>query len=206
MNDASSAKEASPAASIAMGWGLLLGGLVGLVAAAALLIERFKLAQDSSYTPVCSLNPVVSCGSVMESAQAAVLGFPNPLIGVAAFPVLITTGATILAGARFRSWFWLGLQAGVTAGLAFIAWLVFQSLYRIGALCPYCMVVWIVVIPTFWYVTLHNLRHGVFGERAARSKAAEVADVWHAPILLAAFLAVLALIVVRFWDYWSTLI
>ncbi|MFJ9392348.1 vitamin K epoxide reductase family protein [Nocardioides sp. NPDC101246] len=206
MNDASSTQEGSPAASTAMGWGLILGGLIGLVAAAALLIERFKLAQDSSYTPVCSLNPVVSCGSVMESAQAAVLGFPNPLIGVAAFPVLITTGAAILAGARFRRWFWLGLQAGVTAGLAFIAWLIFQSLYRIGALCPYCMVVWIVVVPTFWYVTLHNLRHGVFGERAARSRAAEVADVWHAPILLAAFLAILALIAVRFWDYWSTLI
>ena len=206
MSGASPAHGGAPATGAAMGWGLVLGGLAGLLAAAALLIERFKLAQDSSYTPVCSLNPVVSCGSVMESAQAAVLGFPNPLIGVAAFPVLITTGAAILAGARFRRWFWLGLQAGVTAGLAFIAWLIFQSLYRIGALCPYCMVVWSVVIPTFWYVTLNNLRRGVFGERAAHSRPTQIADEWHAPILLAAFLTVLALIAVRFWDYWSTLI
>ncbi|PRC62285.1 hypothetical protein C6A85_03910, partial [Mycobacterium sp. ITM-2017-0098] len=29
----------------------------------------------------------------------------------------------------------------------FVHWLIFQSLYRIGALCPYCMVVWAVTIP-----------------------------------------------------------
>ena len=28
----------------------------------------------------------------------------------------------------------------------FVHWLIFQSLYRIGALCPYCMVVWAVTI------------------------------------------------------------
>ncbi|MGH3352008.1 MAG: vitamin K epoxide reductase family protein [Nocardioides sp.] len=206
MSGTTRAREGSPAADIRIGWGLLLSGSIGLIAAAVLLVERFKLAQDSSYTPVCSLNPVLSCGSVMQSAQAAVLGFPNPLIGVATFPVLITTGAAILAGARFRRWFWLGLQAGVTAGLAFILWLIFQSLYRIGALCPYCMVVWSVVIPIFWYVTLHNLRRGIFGERATRSASTRIAIQWHAPILLAAFLVVLALITVRFWDYWSTLV
>ena len=31
--------------------------------------------------------------------------------------------------------------------MVFIHWLIFQSLYRIGALCPYCMVVWAVTIP-----------------------------------------------------------
>jgi len=38
-----------------------------------------------------------------------------------------------------------------------VHWLIFQSLYRIGALCPYCMVVWVVTITVFWNVTLHNL-------------------------------------------------
>ena len=46
----------------------------------------------------------------------------------------------------------------MTFGVVFVHWLIFQSLYVIGALCPYCMVVWAVTIPIFWYVTLHNLR------------------------------------------------
>ena len=110
--------------------------------------------------PTCSINPILSCGSVMKTAQAEAFGFPNPIIGVAGFTVVLTTGAALLAGATFRRWFWLGLQAGVTFGIGFVHWLIFQSLYRIDALCPYCMVVWIVTIPIFLFVTLRNLRGG----------------------------------------------
>ena len=44
-------------------------------------------------------------------------------------------------------WYWAGLATGTLLGTAFVHWLIFQSLYRIGALCPYCMVVWAVTIP-----------------------------------------------------------
>lgn len=189
-----------------LAWGFVSGGLAGLVASAVLLIERIRLAENGDYVPTCSINPIISCGSIMESAQASLLGFPNPLIGVATFPVLVTTGAVMLAGGRVARWYWLGLQAGVTAGFGLIAWLVFQSLYRIGALCPYCMVVWAAVIPLFWYVTLRNLAQGIFGQVAAGSRATAVVSEWHAPVLLAAYLAVVTVIAIRFWSYWSTLL
>lgn len=189
-----------------LAWGLTVGGVVGFIAAAVLLVERIRLAQDSDYVPTCSLNPVLSCGSVMETAQASLLGFPNPIIGVAAFPVVVTTGVAVLAGARLARWYWLGLQVGVTAALAFVGWLAFQSIYRIGALCPYCMVVWAVVIPMFWYVTLRNLAGGAFGEKLRRSRASVVSAEWHAPILLVPFLVLLGLVGERFWSYWSTLL
>jgi len=186
--------------------GLVVGGLVGLVASAVLLIERIRLAEDSSYVPSCSINPVLSCGNVMESAQAALLGFPNPIIGVAAFPVVIATGMALLAGGRLARWYWLGLQVGVSVALVLVSWLVFQSLYRIGALCPYCMVVWAVVIPLFWYVTLRNLAAGVLGAGAAGSRATAVLRDWQAPLLFGAYLVVVLLILERFWYYWSTLL
>ena len=189
-----------------LSWGLTTSGVVGFIAAAVLLVERIRLAQDSAYVPTCSLNPVLSCGSVMETAQASLLGFPNPIIGVAAFPVVVTTGVAVLAGARLARWYWLGLQLGVTAALGFVAWLAFQSIYRIGALCPYCMVVWAVVIPTFWYVTLRNLTQGALGERLQRSRATTLAKEWHAPLLLIPFLLLLGLIAEHFWSYWSTLL
>ena len=40
-----------------------------------------------------------------------------------------------------------GLAVGSGLGVVFVHWLAFQSLYRIGALCPWCMVVWSVVVP-----------------------------------------------------------
>ena len=84
---------------------------------------------------------MLSCGSVMTSPQASVFGFPNPVIGVVGFTVVLTTGVAILAGARLARWYWAGLQVGATAASVFVHWLVFQSLYRIGALCPDCLVV-----------------------------------------------------------------
>ena len=188
-----------------LAWLLVAAGLVGLVAAFTLLVEKIALIEDPSYVPSCSINPILSCGSIMRTKQAEAFGFPNPIIGVAGFAVVVTTGMAVLAGATLRRWFWLGLQGGTTLGVVFIHWLIFQSLYRIDALCPYCMVVWVVTIPLFWYTTLHNDRAGhlrVLGPRRAARLAAE----YHGVVLTAWYLAVAALIANRFWDYWSGLL
>lgn len=196
----------SPARVPLLGWGLLVGGLIGLAASTVLLIEGFNLARNPSYTPSCNLNPVLSCGSIMESAQSAAFGFPNPILGVTAFSAVTMAGAAIVAGAVLKRWFWLGLQLGVTAGLCFVLWLIFQSLYRIGALCPWCMIVWAVTITIFWYVSLRNARSGVFGSRVAAARRTAVVAAWHAPIIVFAFVVVLVMILARFWTYWSSLL
>lgn len=189
-----------------LAWLLLLGGAAGFAAAFVLVVEKFALVADPSYVPSCSLNPVLSCGSIMTTEQAELFGFPNPLIGVAAFAVLMTTGAAVLAGGRPARWYWIGLQVGATLGLVLVVWLIAQSLYVIGALCPYCMVVWAVVMPVFLYVTLRNAAAGVFGDHVAGSTAVRVAIEWHAVILVGFFGMVTVLIGVQFWSYWSTLI
>jgi uncharacterized membrane protein len=183
-------------------WLMLLLGAIGLAAAGALLVERIFLLIDPAYVPSCSFNPVLSCGSVMTTPQASVFGFPNPIIGVATFPVVITTAAAMLAGARMRRWYWLGMQAGVTFGLVAVHWLIFQSLYRIGALCPYCMVVWAAMVPLFAVVTSWVARSCGWTRRTW------VADLvalrWWLVGLW--FVVVTALIGIEFWDYWRTLL
>lgn len=140
---------------------LLAAGLVGLAAAFVLAVEKFRLLTDPFYVPSCTVNATLSCGPVMTSPQAEVFGFPNPLLGIAGFAALTATGAALVGGAELARWYWAGLQVGVSAGLAFVAWLAFQSVFVIGALCPYCIAVWAATITAFWYVTLCNLRHGL---------------------------------------------
>ncbi|MGW0175908.1 vitamin K epoxide reductase family protein [Rhodococcus sp. NPDC003322] len=188
----------------ALPWLLLVGGLTGLVAAFVLTVEKFALAADSNYIPSCSLNPVLNCGSVMSTAQASVFGFPNSLLGIAGFAAVAATGAGLLAGARFARWYWLGLQVGVTAAVVFVHWLIAQSLYVIGALCPYCMVVWAVTVPIFWYVTLRNLHHGTFS-RPIRAEVVSAGGNHLVPVTVW-FLAVAALVIDRFYSYWATLL
>ncbi|WP_216207678.1 vitamin K epoxide reductase family protein [Amycolatopsis aidingensis] len=196
--------SAEPAPSTrGLSWLYLIAGAIGLVASAALTIEKIAKLGDPEYIPSCSFNPVLTCGDVMDSQQASAFGFPNPLIGIAAFAVVVTVGVVSLAGFRAPRWFWLGMQLGTTFGVVFVHWLIYASLYQIGALCPYCMVVWAVTIPIFWYTTLHNLTHGHFS--AGRPAATGLAR-FHSLLLVLWFLIIVVLILIRFWNYWSTLL
>ncbi|MBB5924071.1 putative membrane protein [Actinoalloteichus hoggarensis] len=180
---------------------LAVGGAVGFAAAFVLLIERIQLLIDPLYIPSCSLNEVLSCGSVMTTPQAAAFGFPNPIIGVATFPVVTTIGVALLAGARFHRWFWLGLQAGVTFGMVFVHWLIYSSLFEIRALCPYCMVVWAVMLPIFWYTTVANIRTGRLPSGAVGRALVDYRHV----VMLTWSLVIVALVVQAFWGYWVSL-
>ncbi|MEV7216979.1 vitamin K epoxide reductase family protein [Kitasatospora cineracea] len=191
-------------ASRGYAWLLLIGGLIGLAASAVLTLDKLKLMENPAYQPSCNINPIISCGSVMRTAQAEAFGFPNPLIGLAAFGALAAIGAGLLAGAAHRRWFWLSLQAGTLLGLGFVVWLIDQALYEIGALCPYCMVVWAVVITTFWYTTVHNLRTGTLPAPALLRRLAALRFQWLVPT--AAYLLIALLILNRFWYYWQTLL
>ncbi|MFJ6417329.1 vitamin K epoxide reductase family protein [Paeniglutamicibacter sp. NPDC091659] len=140
---------------------LVLTAGVAWIASGILVLERVALYKNPDYVTSCDINPWVSCGTVMKSAQAALLGFPNPFLGIVGFGIVITIGMALLAGARFARWYWLGLQAGVTLAMVFIIWLWSQALYEINALCLYCMVVWTMMIPMFMFTTARNVAHGV---------------------------------------------
>jgi uncharacterized membrane protein len=142
-------------------WLLLITGVIGWLASGALVLEKLEVLKDPNHVTVCDVNPWVSCGAVMQTPQSSVFGFPNMFIGIVAFAIIITTAMGILAGAKYSRGYWLGLQAGVTLGFAFVVWLWSQALYAIHVLCPFCMVVWAVMIPLFVWVTIRNLTHGV---------------------------------------------
>lgn len=182
---------------------LLVTGAVGLAGAFILAVEKYRQLANPLYVPSCTLSEVVSCGSVMSSDQAELFGFPNPLLGVVGFSVLIATGAALLSGARLGRWYWIALQVGLTAAVVFVHWLIFQTLYRIGALCPYCMAVWAATIPAFWYVTLYNV-----GElpRGRSSKLVAVLQRNHGIILTVWLLLIAALVYERFWAPWNSIL
>ncbi len=179
---------------------VLIAGVLGLAAAITLTVEKIEILIDPDYIPSCSINPVLSCGSVMTTPQASAFGFPNSLIGIVAFSVVVVTGVLAVARVRLPRWYWGGLALGTLLGAAFIHWLIFQSLYRIGALCPYCMVVWAVTIPLLVVVSAvalaPRLEHGV----------ARLVYQWRWSLVTLWFTALVLMILMRFWNYWSTLI
>jgi uncharacterized membrane protein len=189
-----------------LAWLYLIGGLIVVWAALMLSIEVFNRLKNPAYVPVCNLNPVLSCTSVADSAQAHVFGFPNYFLGLAGYAAIATVGGAMLAGAKFNRWFWRTIQLGMTFAFGFMTYLQFQSLYRIGALCLFCMVLWTFTGPLFGYTTLYNLRQKNLTMPKRLDGLVNFALRFHAEILLSWYLLILGLILKRFWYYWSSVI
>lgn len=183
---------------------LIIVGLVGVYCAFILSQDKIELLQHPNANLGCSLDPIIACGNVITSGQAHPFGFPNPFLGLAGFAAVATIGVTLLAGARLKRWFWLLLESGTLFAVGFVHWLFFQSVYRIGSLCIYCMIVWTVTITAFWYVTLYNIDNKNIKLPAGRPQKAYA---WvrrhHLDLLIIWFLIIAGLILKHFWYYYG---
>ncbi len=174
---------------------LIVTGALGWWAAFSLTLDKFAILSDPDAVLDCNFSVLVQCGANLASWQGEVFGFPNPLIGLGGFVAPIAVGVGLLAGARFAKWFWIAFNVGLAGALAFVVWLITQSIYVLGTLCPWCMLVWLVTIPLFWVVTLRNAADGVFGSRLSGAGRALVP--WVVPITVVCYLTVAVLAQVR---------
>lgn len=141
---------------------MLAGGVAALSAAFVLTLEKFHLYENPDAVLSCSFNLVLNCSTVMQTWQASVFGFPNMLIGLVAFPVVITVAVAGLAGVKFPRWFLAAANAGYLFGLIFSYWLFFQSVYAIQVLCPWCLIVTASTTLIFSAMTHYNLKLNTF--------------------------------------------
>ena len=183
---------------------LIIGGIVGIYCAFVLSQDKLRLIENPSLQLDCSINPVIACGNVIKSAQAHAFGFPNPFLGLAGYAAVLTIGVAMTAGARFKRWFWILVEAGLLFAVAFLAWLLFQSLYSIHGLCPYCLAVDAVTIPMFWYVTLYNIdQKNIRLPTGKAQKAYGWVRRHHLDLLVLSFLLIIAWIIKHFWYYYG---
>jgi uncharacterized membrane protein len=150
-----------PSGSFAgLGLCLTVLSVIGFFAAFRLTVDKVGTFTNPTVAPSCNLSVLVSCSKNLGSWQGSLFGFPNPLLGVGGWTAVFVIGALILGGVSFARWFWIAMNIGVAGALALVIWLIYQSIFVIGTLCPWCMVTWAITIPAFWLVTLHNLRSG----------------------------------------------
>ena len=144
---------------------LIVTGAIGWYASFSLTLDKIAVLTDPQADLDCNFSVLVQCGKNLGSWQGAILGFPNPLLGLGGFVAPIAVGVALLAGAAFARWFWIAFNVGVLGAFAFCLWLAYQSIFNLGTLCPWCMLVWSVTVPMFWALTLASARAGRFGAR-----------------------------------------
>lgn len=141
---------------------MLVFGIIGLVVSFILSTEEIHLMQHPNAALPCSLNAALNCATVMKTWQASVFGFPNMLIGLMAYPIVITVAVVTLAGAKLPRWFWIAAHTCYGLGAIFAYWLFFNSLYIIQTLCPWCLVITFSTTILFSLMTHYNLRENTF--------------------------------------------
>lgn len=175
---------------------MLIAGVLGLYAAFQLTLDKFAVLENPDFVPSCSISPFIECTKNLNSPQGAVFGFPNPLMGLIGWSVVLTVIVASLAGGRFARWFWLLFNLGLAAALVFCIWLISQSFYALGTICVWCTLTWAVTIASFVLTTALNLSRGVFGPGSRRAGRGLLR--WSPLVILALYLVVAVLAQVRF--------
>ena len=182
---------------IGLGVFLIIASAVGLLAAFELTYEKIQVLLSPQHQPTCDFSLLVQCGKNMNSPQGSVFGFPNSLLGLIGWPVVMATGAGVLAGARFAKWWWMAFNVVALGALSFVIWLIHESIFDLGTLCPWCMVTWSMVIPLFWVSTFWNLKHGVWSENERVKDLGARLLGWSPTFVIASYLAVAIVAQVR---------
>lgn len=181
---------------------MLVFGVFGLIASFVLTIEKFHLLSQPDAVLSCSFNLVLNCSTVMQMWQSSVFGFPNMLIGLMAYPVVITVAVAGLAGVRFPRWFLIAANICYLLGALFAYWLFFQSVYAIQVLCPWCLIVTFSTTLILATLMHYNLRENTFRlKKSTNNKIQLFISKDYGKLLVAAWIVLLiALVFLKFGD------
>jgi len=181
---------------------MLIGGLAALAAAFVLTLEKFHLYEDPNAVLSCSINVVLNCSTVMQTWQSHVFGFPNMLLGLVAFPVMITVAVLGLARVQLPRWFLIAANIGFLLAVLFAYWLFFQSIYAIQVLCPWCLIVTTSMTLAFSSMLHFNLKENTFkfGKKVNDRIQRFLNGGYHQMIVLSWIALMVVLVVLKFGE------
>ena len=118
---------------------MFAGGAIGLLASFLQSVEKISLLKHQSQSLACDLNSVFSCTNVLNAHQSAVFGFPNSFMCMVLFTIFMTVGLVMLWGGTASKGMRLFTHGLAKFTLFFGLWFLWQSTYRINALCIFCL-------------------------------------------------------------------
>lgn len=179
-------------------WIMLVAGAAALFASFELTIDKFIILKNPDAVLNCSINAALNCSRVMETWQSSLFGFPNMIIGLMAFPVVITLAVAGLSGVKFPRPFLIAAEICIVAGTLFSYWLFFQSVYVIQILCPWCLVVTATTTLMSATITYFNLFEGTFGPKNLDKTRVWLQKGYYLMIVLAWLVILTALVFLKF--------
>lgn len=180
---------------------LAVASFVGLVASFWQAAERVHMLKNPTAVLNCNISPVVDCSGVLGNKWAALFGFPNAFLGIVMFSILFTAGLALFTGMEFSKRFHKIIMLVSTILILFSVWFFGMSLYVIGKVCLFCIFIWAASLPIYWYgvlyyIAAHPKQHG------AKKRLLEFASKNHTNTVVAVYLIMIVLFLLRFSDYY----
>lgn len=180
-------------------WTIAGASTVGLIASLIQTIERINSALHPAVKLTCDINSIFSCSNVFSAWQSRVFGFSNSLICMIFFAITggialaAATGSVIHRKLRYIFHFFAVFFLG------FGAWYLWQSTFRIGYVCIFCLFCYSAVILMNWAWFRTNYQDLKL-QKATRKRLAKFVDDG-GDILLALLWTMLiaAMIIFHFW-------
>ncbi|SHJ30851.1 Uncharacterized membrane protein [Tessaracoccus bendigoensis DSM 12906] len=181
---------------------MLVFATLSLVASFILAYDALVLARNPDAVLACSINAIFDCAKVGLTPQANVFGFPNAFLGLISEPVVMTIAVASLWKTRFPKWFMFTANVVYLLGVIFAYWLLFQSTFVIGALCPWCLTVTLATTFVFWSMTHWNILEGnLYVSPAVLEKLRGFARDGWLTITLMAWVVLVVLLEVLKWGF-----
>ncbi|MDR3128208.1 MAG: hypothetical protein LBT99_02650 [Bifidobacteriaceae bacterium] len=140
---------------------IIFTGFSGLFLLAGwnLSLDTLELYRHPGILLSCDFNSKISCSEVAKTWQANLINWfgiqaPNAFFVIGAGAVLLTIGVSLIAKVKFPKWFIVATYLGTAVGLVFAYWLLYQSMFVIEKLCPWCLVMMISM--TFCFMSINR--------------------------------------------------
>jgi uncharacterized membrane protein len=179
---------------------LLTCGLFGALASFVLTYEKIHLLQNPTEAPACSINPIITCASAMTSSQSEVFGIPISMFGLVAYTALVTVAILLMTGSVLYRVVWYLVLASSILGLLGMHYLLFQSIFVLHVICPWCFGVWLTG-PLIFAAVIR-----LFVENNAAPSLLQSASAHIGKAVIAWYVLLIATLTAVFWDAWQLML
>jgi uncharacterized membrane protein len=119
---------------------IIFFGIVGTFVSAKLLtLEFHALKETTDVFASCSINSIFDCAGVAKSKYSELFGFPNMILGLMYYPVVIAFFGILLFKVKLPKWMVWAMLIPTALGLVFSLILLYMSLFLVFKVCIYCL-------------------------------------------------------------------
>ncbi len=139
---------------------MTISAIIGFVASFWQMIEKIAILTAPTEPLACNINALFNCSNILKAWQSSVFGFPNSLMCIVFFVMIIAIGLVGWTGGTISKNLRLTLQAFTLFFIGFGFWYLWQSIFAVGAICIFCLFCYAAVLAisfTWLRINQHDL-------------------------------------------------